>query len=240
MQVTKATLTLVIALCLCSTVALGGPPLNGVYSSTDIGGVISTGRYMESFDVPDMAASPGTVLHAQSWDGMSLGLEWSYSCGVVETEPVLISDNVNATGTGSRTYEKTFVGGTIWLSGTGPWANGDPEYSGPILSYVEYETIQYVGFVRVHAVTNVTAVAQIDGYNDACMSFTVGNGVEIGSTDFGDPVPTDYPDMLEAYTCNPISSNGAWWDMLTLSLYIDSCTVSTETTSWGNLKSIYR
>jgi hypothetical protein len=220
--------------------ALAGPPLNGVYSSTDIGGVINTGRYMEAFDTPNSAASIGTVLHAQSWDGMTLGLQWSYTCGVVMSEPNVISDFVNASGTGSRTYEKFFVGGSIWLSGDGPWGNGDAQYSGPITSYVEYETVQYVAWERVHAVTNVSAIASIDGYNDACLAFTVGNGVEIGSTDFGDPVPGDYPTMLEAYTCNPISINGAWWNMMTLSLYIDSCTVSNEDRSWGAVKSLYR
>jgi hypothetical protein len=240
MKQTKANLTLLSAICLLSASVMAGPPLNGIWTSTDIGGVINTGRYMEAYTAPNGAVAIGTTLHAQSWDGMNLGLEWSYSCGVIESEPVIISDFVNASGTGSRTYEKQFVGGTIWLSGSGPWGNGDPEYTGPILTYVEYETVQYVNWVRVHAVTNVTAIAQIEGYNESCLSFTVANGVEIGSTDFGDPVPGDYPTMLEAYTCNPISINGAWWNMMTLSLYIDSCTVSNEDRSWGAVKSLYR
>lgn len=236
----NAQLFLLLALSLVASAALAGPPLNGVWQSSDMGGSINPGRYMESYAVQNGATSVGTTLHAQSWDGSTLGLEWSYSCGVIEAEPVVISDFVSGTGTGSRTYEKHFVGGTIWLSGSGPWGNGDAEYSGPILSYVEYETVQYLNWTRIHAVTNVTAVAQIDGYNETCLSFTVGNGVEIGSTDFGDPVPADYPAMLDASTCSPTAMNGAWWNMMTLALYIDSCAVSNDDATWGEVKALYR
>ena len=239
MNKTNVLLASLIVASLAVSAALAGPPLNGVYSSTDIGGVINTGRYMESYSAPDGAVAIGTVLHAQSWDGATLGLQWSYTCGVILGTPTLISDFVNANGTGSRTYEKVFVGGSIWLSGTGPWGNGDAQYTGPITSYVEYETIQYVAWNRVHAVTNVTAIASIEGYNDACLAFTVGNGVEIGSTDFGNPVPTTYPVMLDA-GCSPTTGNGSWWDMMTLSLYIDSCSVGVEDQTWGAIKSLYR
>lgn len=240
MRLTQAMSIILLVICLSAVSVLAGPPLSGTWPSTDIGGSINTGRYMESYTLPNGAASVGTTLHAQSWDGANLGLQWGYSCGVIESAPVLISDFVNVNGTGSRTYEKRFVGGSIWLSGTGPWGNGDAEYTGPILNYVEYETIQYVNWVRVHAVTNVTAAAAIEGYGDTCLSFTVGNGVEIGSTDFGNPVPATYPTMLEAYTCDSIGANGAWWDMMTLVLYIDGCAVSDEASDWGTVKSLYR
>lgn len=235
----KTACTTLVISSLLVAVAMAGPPLSGVYDSTDMGGDVNTGRYMESYTVPDGAVLVGTTLNAQSWDGMSLGLQWSYQCGIVENEPILLSDFVSASGTGSRTYMKTFVGGTLWLSGTGPWGNNEAEYSGPILSYVEYETVQLVNWVRTHAVTNVSATASIDGFNDACIAFTVGNGVEIGSTDFDHPVPTDYPVMLDA-SCNATDALGAWWDFMTMSLYIDSCTVDTEETTWDALKSIYR
>lgn len=239
MILNKASLALLALATFIAGAAVAGPPLVGVFSSTDLGGDVEVGRYMETYDTPDGAILPGTTLHAQSWDGMSLGTQWSYQCGVVVNDPVLISDFVGATGTGSRTYAKTFVGGTIWLSGNGPWGNGEMEYTGPILSYVEYETIQYVNWERTHAVTNVSATASLEGFSNSCLAFTVGNGVEIGSTDFGTPVPSDFPAMLDG-SCNETDALGAWWDLTTLSLYIDSCIVSSEETTWDSVKSFYR
>lgn len=239
MTLAKVSLALLLIASLTATAALAGPPLNGVYPSTDIGGDVYTGRYMETYDTPEGAILPGTTLHAQSWDGMNLGQQWSYQCGIMTSAPVLVSDMVNANGTGSRTYMKTFVGGSIWLSGTGPWGNNEAEYSGPILDYVEFETIQFLNFERIHAVTNISATASIDGYSDSCLAFTVGNGVEIGSTDFGNPIPATYPAMHDA-NCDPVVALGAWWDFMTLSLYIDSCVVSTDETTWDSVKSFYR
>ena len=222
-----------------SAAALAGPPVDGIYETTDIGGTIATGRYTESWAPGGGALMPGTVLNAQSWDGMSLGTEWGYSCGIIETAPVVLTDFVNANGTGNRTYMKTFVGGTIWLSGSGPWAGGDAFYSGPILNYVEFETIQYVNHVQVHAVTNVQATAYFEGYPETCVAFSVANGVEVGSTALGDPMPVNYPDFLDT-ACNGGGTEGAWWNMMTMSLYIDGCAVSNDDMSWGQVKSMYR
>lgn len=239
MTLTKLSVVTLLTVSLISSAALAGAPLEGVYNSTDMGGDVELGRYMEAYAVPEGAVLPGTTLHAQSWDGMNLGQQWSYQCGVMNSTPVVISDFVGVTGTGSRTYMKTFEGGTIWLSGTGPWGNGEAEYTGPILNYVEYETVQFVNFERVHAVTNVSATAYIEAFPNLCLAFTVGNGVEIGSTDFDHPVPADYPMMHDA-DCNPADMLGAWWDFMTLSLYIDSCVVSTDEATWDTVKSFYR
>ena len=104
---------------------------------------------------------------------------------------------------------KTFVGGTIWLSGAGPWGNGDAEYSGPINSYTEIETVQLSAWERVGVVTNVQATASFDGYPGMCIAFAVANGVEVGSTDFGELKPGDYPDFLWAGSCAPGCSVGS-------------------------------
>lgn len=239
MTLAKVSLALFLACALIGSAALAGPPLEGVYTSSDLGGPLQVGRYMETFLASGGALLAGTTLHAQSWDGMDLGLQWSYQCGVMVSDPVLIVDMVGATGTGSRTYMKSFVGGTIWLSGTGPWGNGETEYAGPILDYVEYETIQYVNWVRTHAVSNVSATAQIEGFSESCVAFSVGNGVEMGSTDFGDPIPTDYPVMLDE-NCDPTVALGSWWDLMTISMYIDDCVVSSDPTTWDTIKSFYR
>ncbi len=238
------TLRHVICLSLLAVVALAaaaiaGPPVNGIYQSTDVGGTLNMGRYSEAWDAGGAALGIGTTLHAQSWDGMNLGLEWSYSCGTIQNTPYLISNTVNpVTGNGYKIYSKNFVGGTIWLSGTGPWAGGDAFYSGPILSYTEIETVQYANFEHIHAVTNVSAIAAIEGYNDLCLAFSVANGVEVGSTDLGGVKPADYPTFL-AENCDPTRVEGAWWDMMSLSLQIDGCAVGNSESTWGTVKSLY-
>lgn len=234
-------LVVLLTVSLSLGVAFAGPPLDGTYTSTDIGGVISIGHYSESFTTPNGATQLGTTLNAQSWDGMSLGMEWTYTCASILTPPVILLDTVNpTTGTGSRTYMKTFIGGTIWLSGTGPWANGDPGYAGPIDSYAEFETVQYVAFERVHAVTNVQAQAHFNGYPSSCLAFSVANGLEIGSTDFGDTRPASYPELIAQSTCLPGVPYGAWWDMTDLSLVISGCSVPSEDHTWGSVKQLYK
>jgi hypothetical protein len=234
-------ITVLCTLLLIPVLATAGPPLDGIYKSVDVGGPINIGRYSESWEAGGGPLMPGTTLNAESWDGTDLGLEWRYWCSTQLVAPTLLIDTVNpATGNGNRTYQKQFSGGYFWLSGSGPWANGDPDYSGTIDTYSEFETIQYVNWVPVHAITNVQATAHFDNYPETCFNFAVANGVEIGSTNNGDPVPMDYPDFLEANTCAPVLTLGAWWDMKDLSLVITGCSVPTEEMNWGAIKAHYQ
>lgn len=241
MKYSVIVVTSLVAFLLFAGIAFAGPPLDGIYQSADIDplGEVELGRYSESWDTGGGALLPGTTLNAESWDGADLGLQWRYYCGTIVSAPVLIFDNVNGSGTGNRTYEKAFVGGYIWLSGSGPWANGDPDYPGVIIDYTEWETITYVAWEPVAAVTNVQATAQFDNYPLECMYFAIGNGSEVGTTDDGDTKPADYPDFLQQTTCDPVMTLGAWWNMFTLTMTITGCTNPTEETTWGEVKSLY-
>jgi hypothetical protein len=219
--------------------SMAGPPLNGIYDSTDLGGLVQLGRYSESFLAPDGSMNPGATVNAQSWDGTDLGLQWKYWCGTQVAPAVLLIDNVNSSGNGNRTYMKTYVGGFIWMSGTGPWANGDPDYPGIIDTYTEFVTIQYVAWERVASVSNVDASAHFDGYSGSCMTFGIGNGSEVGSTDFGEMLPADYPALLQQSTCDPVMVYGSWWDMFTITFTITACATPVEEATWGAVKSIY-
>ena len=221
-----------------SGAALADAPLNGDYQSTDLGGPVYTGRYTEGFDPWGGATSYGTVINAMSWDGATLGTQWKYWCGVEIADAVLLTDTVNGMGNGNRTYMKTFVGGYIWLSGSGPWANGDPDYPGVIDSYYEFETIQYSNWVPIDATTNVQAVAHFDAYPDQCMAFYIGNGERVATTEIGETLPADYPELLDM-DCNATRTDGAAWDFFTVTLSITGCAVSNEESSWGAIKSIY-
>ena len=102
---------------------------------------------------------------------------------------------------------KTFEGGYIWLSGTGPWANGDADYPGTINSYTEFETIQYTNWVPIAAVTNVQAIVQFDNYPELCMAFSIGNGSRVASTEVGETIPANYPDLLDP-SCGATRTEG--------------------------------
>lgn len=241
MKLSVISFTALVAVSLFAGISVAGPPLDGIYQSADIDplGTVELGRYSESWDIGGGALMTGTTLNAESWDGVNLGLQWRYYCGTMVSDAVLSIDNVNGSGNGNRTYQKTYVGGYIWLSGSGPWANGDPQYTGPIDSYTEFETISYVAWERVAAVTNVQATAHFDGYPQSCMYFAIGNGSEVGNTDDGETMPADYPDLLQQTTCDPVMTMGAWWDMFTLTMTITDCTSPTTETTWGEVKSLY-
>lgn len=226
-----------LALLLAGT-ALAGPPLVGAYTSVDYGGPVFVGRYTEGWDAGGAAVKAGTTLNAQSWSSPLLGTQWRYWCSTEFSDGFLWINNVDANGNGNRVYLKSFMGGYIWLSGTGPWANGDAEYTGTIESYDETETVTYLNWVPVGANTSVNARARFDGY-DRCMTFYIGNGYRIGTTDLGGVKPADYPTFLDP-GCNPSRTLGAWWDFHDITLSISgSCTVPTQDSTWGAIKAIY-
>jgi len=218
--------------------SLAGPPVEGNYDSTDLGGPLELGHYTESWDPAGGAILAGTTLHCESWDGTSLGLQWRYGCATMILDGVLLTDNVDVNGNGNRTYMKTFIGGFFWLSGAGPWGSGDADYPGTINNYVEFETITYDNWVKIAAVTNVQASASFDNYPDECLSFFIGNGSLASATDLGDPIPADYPDLLDA-NCGATRIDGAFWDFFTITLSITGCTTPTRDTTWGAVKAMY-
>lgn len=218
--------------------SIAGPPLVGNYDSTDLGGVVYVGRYTEGWAPGGGAIQSGTTLNAESWSGTVLGTQWRYWCATEVADGVLLTDNVNASGNGNRTYMKTFVGGYIWLDGAGPWANGDADYPGVIDNYTEFETITYSNWVAIAAVTNVQALAHFDNYPDQCMTFYIGNGSRAAATDIGDPVPLDYPGLLDT-NCDATLVDGAFWDFFSITLSITGCTTPVEESTWGGIKSMY-
>lgn len=235
------TFVILTALILTAAASLAGPPVPGDYKSTDLGGPISVGRYTEGWDVG--GGSPhgtNTTQNCGSWNGTALGTEWRYTCGTATVPAIVIFNTVNAQGNGNRTYMCPFTGGQLWLSGSGPWANGDPDYQGVFDSYVEYETVQYSNWVPISAITNVQSAAHFNNYPVICMSFSIANGSRVGTTDLGNVFPAGYPAMLDP-ACGATRTLGAWWTMtsLTISIVAD-CATPSKTSTWGSLKAHYR
>jgi len=240
MKKLATTFVILTALALTASASLAGPPMPGTFMSTDLGGTISVGRYTEGWDEGGSALSAGTTQNCGSWNGAALGTEWRYTCGLMTAPATWLYGTLNAQGNGNRTYMCPFTGGTLWLSGSGPWANGDPDYPGVFDSYVEYETIQYSNWVPISAVTNVQAAAHFNDYPTICMSFSIANGSRVGTTDLGNVMPAGYPAMLDP-TCAATRSLGAWWNMTSVTISITpECATAAKPSTWGSLKAIYR
>ncbi len=208
-----------------------GPPVNGTYKSSL--GHFDEGREASSWNGGFLAL--GNVLHAQSWNGAALGGHWKVLCPKV-TNVTLIVDLVFA-GNGQRIYMIEYAGGMVQLDGSGPWGGGDAMYTGMIDTYVEMRTMQFVSNNMVGSVSNHSVSAKLQGYTTSCMTWGIGNGVWRGNSPTAKPA--GYPDYRDA-NCNPGPTVGHWGDFRDLTLTVQGCAVSTEESTWGGVKSIYR
>jgi hypothetical protein len=231
----KAVIVILLSV-LVSVPALAGPPANGTYQSTDIGGSMLPGRYSELWTTGPLAY--GNTLNEQSWDGGTLATQWHWYCPWVVSK-VLLFSTVNGLGNGQKTWKVTYTGGYCWLDGAGPWAGGDASYLANINTWTAIVTETYSNFVEVGTVRNHNASATFTVYNDQCMSLSVTNVEKLGDTD-GGALPADYPIFWDWVVCAPSGSTGEWGDVDSITFSILGCVVSTEQKSWGSVKAMYR
>jgi len=227
MRNSKLVLILLGMLAASATAALAGPPFDGIYKSSD--GDFNEGREGSSWRGDFL--SIGNVLHAESWDGSTLGTDWKILCPEV-IKVTLIVDMAPG-GTGQRIYRLDYNGGYLELDGDGPWGNGDPVYTSVIDTYFEFRTIQYVSGLKVGSVSDHLLSAHLTGLK--CFTWAIGNGVWLGDSD---AAPSGYPEYRDR-GCRRIKP-GHWGDIRDLTLTIQGCTVSTEQSSWGAVKAMYR
>lgn len=224
-----------LILSLASTATANGvsPPLVGTYKT--LSGTVLPGRAAESMPCDSCFGQVGNLIMAESWDGSTLGTNWMVSCPQVATTPTLIYDGV-VSGTGQRIYQAAYVGGQLWLSGTGAWGTGDPYYSGSLTSFTVIATYQYVGGTLVGIVSNVNFSGNIDGYEN-CFTLAISNAEFLGSQAVTGP----FPAFQGPSDCNLSGTHGSRWDVhdITFSI-LGRCATSIRTSSWGGLKSIYR
>jgi len=103
-------------------------------------------------------------------------------------------------------------------------------------------TVQYVNGIPVASVVNGNTSGTFD--NGALLVFAIGNGVGVGETTSLDPsitIPPDYPVFMDD-TCNPAPDDkqfGTWGDVCSITMQIDA-TISTESETWGSIKSLFK
>ena len=237
MKTVKKLFAFIVAGCVLATSALAGPPLTGVYTSE--AGQVSHGRHTESFANDGDFLTVGNAINAASWNNVTLGVQWSYSCPDISST-LLVADLVNPiTGDGQKIYKKYFTDGTFTMNGTGEaWDGGDATYTGVIDYYSETTTIIFSNFQRVNAVTDILWSGFFDGYGYPCVQWAA-NGATLGDTSDGSTLPAGFPPFVDPTDCSLGRTHGIWWQDSDVTMTISSCTVPVEPSSWGNIKALY-
>jgi hypothetical protein len=232
----KAVIVILLSV-LVSVPVLAGPPNNGTYKSTDIGGTMLPGRYSEYWATGPLSVN--NTLNEQSWNG-ALGTEWHWYCPWI-TGKVLLVNTVNGAGNGQKIWRVNYTGGYCWISNTGPWGGTDPFYLANISSWVAIVTETYAAFIEVGTVRNHNASATFTGYNQECMSLDVTNIEKLGDTVADGPLPATFPLFWDWFVCAPTAGNGEWGDVDAITFVIQGCeTIAVEQKSWGAVKALYR
>lgn len=234
---------ILVFICIAMAVpALAGPPVDGTYKSTDIGGCMLPGRYSELWFGGKLMVN--NTLNEQSWDGSTLGAQWHWYCPWISVPPVLLVNTVNGAGNGQKTWRVTYTGGYCWLDGGSSctWNGGDASYMANITVWIAIVTETYQNFVEVGTVRNHNAQGTFTLYGGKCMDLSISNVEKRGDTN-GGPLPANYPDFWSWFVCNNVGTAGPgeWGDVDSITFTIRNCGgVSTAAVTWGAVKSLYR
>lgn len=210
-------------------------PQDGTYTSTDMGGQILTGR--ASTWRSGVNSGLPHVLHAQSWDGVTLGAQWDISCATEISAFGVVDNRVG--GNGTIVYTSVFNGGTFnFYAGGWPWGDG----TGTLLTTTMITTVQYlmIGGISTPVASVVNGNTSGVFSNGCLLTFAIANGAGVGETPYAS-IPATYPVFLDG-TCSPASAGaqfGTWGNVMTITMNIN-CAVSEEQTTWGAVKGLYR
>ena len=232
-------LTLFLSIAVTSA-ALAGPPADGTYTSTDIGGAMLPGRYSESWFPAKLSVN--NTLNEQSWNGAALGTQWHWYCPWIVSAPTLLVNTVDGNGNGNKIWQVTYSGGVCWLDGAGPWAGGDASYTATINSWTAIVTETYANNVEVGTVRSHNANATFTGYSADCMALEIHNTEKLADTN-GGPLPANFPTFWDWNGCVDIGTAGPgeWGDVDSITLTVFGCTaLAVEQKTWGAVKSLYR
>jgi hypothetical protein len=227
MNFAKRVMMLSVAALLVAVTAHAGAPLQGEYKSQN--SQVSHGRYAESSVNPSEFFTVGNVVSIASWDGATLGAQYSYGCPKIVTS-VLILDLGS-----TKSYALTFTGGTFTLNGTGEaWDGGDAVYTGTIDGYTESgNAIVFAGSVLAWN-RDVAWSGRFDApYDDVCIQWTANAALD------SPPGAGAYPAYV-ADDCTTPRVFGHQGTHTDVTMVISDCIVPTEDATWGAIKELYK
>ncbi|MBA4379072.1 MAG: hypothetical protein C0395_10555, partial [Gemmatimonas sp.] len=135
MRLWSSPILLLLVTVMASSLAFA-EPIQGIYTSTDLGGLLLTGR-AATWRSGINSGFPH-VLHAQSWNGTALGTQWEISC---PTSSSMSAQDNRVGGVGTIVYTSTFSGGTFaFFAGGWPWGDG----AGTLGAMTVITTVQYI------------------------------------------------------------------------------------------------
>ena len=219
--------------------ALAACPIDGHFSSLypDVGDYpMSLGRAAEAW-CGGGAGMPGNLMNAQSWDGTALGLEWKIWGMEIDADGGVEIDSNIVNGTGWIDYVTNYVGGEFWLSGDREWSSDGEDLVGQVSGFNVATRVTYLMGEVAGATSNFYLTGNFDGC-EVCLIQEVTGNTELDWRPGGmlvnwGPFPADYPDFL----CP--TEDGELFTVCCIDLVI-ACDVASETTTWGDVKSLFR
>lgn len=238
MQIMR-TLILGIILISLSQVALAQCP-NAIGQWTTDDATMLPGRATEGWcgadGNPVQGGQPGNTQNAMSWNGSFVGSEWAAWGMTIDADgAVLVSDTVDGSGNGVRTYSTDYVGGGFWLTKDNTWADGVTDLSGVITSYNVISRLTIQGGAIAGVSSDIIFSGQFSdcpGANNCLIHFEITNASLAWHPGFGGTLPLNYPAIL----CG--APTGEAFDVPAITGEI-TCAVPTEDVPWGSLKAMY-
>ncbi len=207
-------------------------PLQGSYSTT-VGTMIG-GRVSEAFCSGGGPGQPGNAQNAMSWNGMTLGGQWTMSGMTIDAAGAVQKKYaIDAFGNGYIDYVTNYTGGQFWLSGAGAWGDGLGDFTGTLAYYNVGTRVSYFGWQQVGVTSNITFRGAFNDCAYCFIDYAVANSFLIWTSGEG-TMPVNYPPFL----CG--ATTGELHDACCVTMHILCDVTATEESTWGSIKSLYR
>jgi hypothetical protein len=209
------------------------PPKDGVYSTSNA--TILGGRASEAWCTGVGPGRIGNTENAMSWDGVNLGTQWKVwgmaidAGGAVET-----ARHFDSHGTGWIDYATNYSGGQFWLSGNNAWGDGSTDYTGTLTYYNVGARVNYVAGQPVGVASNIFLTGVFDNCPNCSIEYAISNALLVWQTGSSTAMPASYP----PFQCN--ASSGELFDACCIVAKIHCTPISTNPSTWGGIKTLFR
>ncbi len=214
---------------------LAACPNGGVYRSSQ--GTMALGRAAEGWCGAGGSAvdfgQPGNALHLMSWSDGVLGGQWHiFGLTVDAAGAVLVDSYMSPQGIGWKDYLINYDGGHFWLSGDHAWSTDGLPVTGMVSSFSLSVRVNYFLNQVDGATSNVSMTGSFDGCGECVFQYVLADGLLAWRTGWPNQ-PSGYPEL-------PCGANvGELTDICSINANIN-CSVTNESETWGDVKSLFR